>query len=48
MLMDSTSPSKDTVSQNGLKRNIGQSVVYQTHPIDRNKQWLRVKGWKLD
>jgi hypothetical protein len=25
---------------------IWQSVVYETQLIDRNKHWLRVKGWK--
>jgi hypothetical protein len=38
MLMDLTHSSKDTVWQTGLKRKI--------HLIDRNKHWLRVKGWK--
>jgi hypothetical protein len=41
-LMDLIPPSKDTIWQTGLKRKIEQ----ETHLIDRNKQWLRVKGWK--
>jgi hypothetical protein len=47
MLMDLTPPSKDTVWKSGLKRKI-QIVccLQETHLIDRNKQWLRVKGWK--
>jgi hypothetical protein len=44
---DSTSPSKDTIWITGSKRKIQQSFVLQeTHLIDRNKHWLRVKGWK--
>jgi hypothetical protein len=46
MLTDITPPIKDTVWQTGLKMKIQQSVVYRTHLIDRNKHWLRVKGWK--
>jgi hypothetical protein len=44
MLTDLTLPSKDTTWQTGLKRKIQQSV--ETYLIDRNKNWLRVKGWK--
>jgi hypothetical protein len=45
--MDSTPPSKDTVRQSRLKRKVCQSVwLQETHLIDRNKHWLRVKGWK--
>jgi hypothetical protein len=40
--MDSTPASKDTIWQTGLKRKMQQD----THLIDRNKHWLRVKGWK--
>jgi hypothetical protein len=43
-LIDITPPSKDTIWQAGLKRKIQQSE--ETHLIDRNKHWLRVKGWK--
>jgi hypothetical protein len=46
--MDSTPPSKDNVWQNGLKRNTWQSIVYRRPVLfDRNKHWLRVKGWKI-
>jgi hypothetical protein len=31
--------------QTGLKNNIQQPVVYR-RPTDRNKHWLRVKGWE--
>jgi hypothetical protein len=46
MLMDLTLPSKDTIWQTGLKRKI-QLVAYRRplYVIDRNKHWLRVKGW---
>jgi hypothetical protein len=44
--MDST-PSKDTIWQTGLKRKIANiCCLQQTHLIDRNKHWLRIKGWK--
>jgi hypothetical protein len=47
MLTDLTPPSKETIWQTGLKRKIQQSVVYkETHLIDKNNHWLRVKGWK--
>jgi hypothetical protein len=33
--------------QTGLIGKIQQSAAYpETHLIDRNKHWLRVKGWK--
>jgi hypothetical protein len=43
-----TPPSKDNIWQTGLKRKIRQSVycLQETNLIDRNKLWLRVKGWK--
>jgi hypothetical protein len=44
--MDPTSPSKDTIWQTQLKRKIQQSYLQETHLIDRNKHWLRVKCWK--
>jgi hypothetical protein len=47
MLTDLTSPSKDTVWQTALKMKIQQSGVQETHLINRNKHWLRVKGWKI-
>jgi hypothetical protein len=47
MSMDSTTPLKDTIWQTRLKSKIYQSVFLQeTHLIDRNKYWLKVKGWK--
>jgi hypothetical protein len=45
MLMDLIPPSKDTAWQTELKRKIRQSAD-QTHLIDRNKHWLKVKCWK--
>jgi hypothetical protein len=42
--MDLNPPSKDTTWQTGLKRKIQQSSAYSL--IIRNKNWLRVKGWK--
>jgi hypothetical protein len=42
MSMDSTTPPKDTVWQIGLKRKI--CSLKETHLIDRNKYWLRVKA----
>jgi hypothetical protein len=47
MLMDLIPPSKDTVWQTGLKRKIQQSCLQETHLIERNKHWLRVKGWTI-
>jgi hypothetical protein len=40
MSMDSTPSSKDTVWKTGLKRKISHSVIYETHLIDRDKNWL--------
>jgi hypothetical protein len=50
MSTDSTSPSKDTVWQTGLKRKIQQSVVYRrplslTEKKKKTTHWLRVRGW---
>jgi hypothetical protein len=44
--MDSTPQSKHTVWQTVLKRMIWQTIIYETHLIDRNKYWLYVKDWK--
>jgi exonuclease III len=46
MSKDSNSTTKDTIWQSGLKRKIQQSCLQETHLINRNKHWLRVKGWK--
>jgi hypothetical protein len=45
--MDLTSPSKNTIWQTGLKRNIQQSVVYR-RPISltETNTGLRWKAWK--
>jgi hypothetical protein len=41
------SPSKDTDWQTGLKRKTQHLLPMETHLIDRNKHWLRMKGWKM-
>jgi hypothetical protein len=47
MLMDLTPPSKDTVWQTGLKKEDPTICCLQdTHLMDRNKHWLKVKSWK--
>jgi hypothetical protein len=47
MSMDSTPPSKDTIWLTGLKKeDLTICCLQGTHLIDRNKHWLRVKGWK--
>jgi hypothetical protein len=47
MLMDLIPPSKDTIWQTGFKRKIQQSpALHDTHLINRNKHWLRVKDLK--
>jgi hypothetical protein len=43
ILMDSTSPSKDTIWQTGLKRKIQQSVVYKRHILLTEIN----TGWKI-
>jgi hypothetical protein len=43
--MDSTPPSKDTMSQTGLKRKTGPSVVYK-RPILLREAYTSV-GWKV-
>jgi hypothetical protein len=43
MLTDLIPPSKNTIWQTGLKRKIQQPAAYRNN---RNKQWLRMKGWK--
>jgi exonuclease III len=46
MLMDSTPPTKDTIWQTVLKKeNPTICCLQETHLVDRNKHWLRVKGW---
>jgi hypothetical protein len=45
--MELTSPSKDTIWRTGLKKEDSTLCCsQQTHPINKNKHWLRVKGWK--
>jgi hypothetical protein len=46
MLMASTSPSKDTSWQNGLKRKTWQSIVYKKPSLQTSKHCLRAKGWE--
>jgi REP element-mobilizing transposase RayT len=47
MLMDLTPPSKDSIFVNWIKKEDSTICCLQgTHLIDRNKHWLRVKGWK--
>jgi exonuclease III len=48
MLMDLTSSSKDMFWQIALKKEDPTICCLQeTHLNDRNKHWLRVKGWKI-
>jgi exonuclease III len=42
MLTDLTPPSKDT----GKLTDPTICCLQETHLINRNKHWLRVKGWK--
>jgi hypothetical protein len=42
--MDPTLPSKNTIWKTGLKRKI--CCLQEARLIDRNKHWLRGKGWK--
>jgi hypothetical protein len=44
MLRDLIPPTKNTIWQTRLMRKI--CCLQQTHLINRNKYWLRVKGWK--
>jgi hypothetical protein len=47
MLTDLTSPSKDTIWQTGLKKEVPTiSCLQQTYLIDRNMHQLRMKSWK--
>jgi hypothetical protein len=47
MLMDKIPPSKDTNLVNWTKKEyLTTCCLQETHLIDRNKHWLRVKGWK--
>jgi exonuclease III len=48
MLMDLTLASKDTIWANWIKKEDPTICCLQeNHLIDRNKHWLRVKGWKI-
>jgi hypothetical protein len=47
MLTDSTSPSKDTIWQTGLKRKIQQYVVYKRSILLKEANWLKMKGRKI-
>jgi exonuclease III len=47
MLMDLTPPIKSHGLANWIKKE--EPTIYclmETHLIDRNKHWLKVKGWK--
>jgi hypothetical protein len=48
MLMDLTPPSKKKKPFGKLdyKGRSNKLLLQETHLIDRNKHWLRVKGWK--
>jgi exonuclease III len=48
MLMDLTPPSKDIAWQTGLiiKEDPTICCLQEIHLINRNKHWLKVKGWK--
>jgi hypothetical protein len=47
MLMDLTPPSKKHHLANWIKKEAPTiCCLWDTHLIDRNKHWLRVKGWK--
>jgi hypothetical protein len=47
MLTDLTPPSEDTIWQTGFKKEDPTICCLQiVNLIDRNKHWLRVKGWK--
>jgi hypothetical protein len=43
--MDSTPPSKDCLAT-WIKKGLTICCLQETHLIDRNKHWLKVKGWK--
>jgi hypothetical protein len=48
MLTDLTPPSKDTDRLSNWIKKEDPTIcsLQETHLIDRNKHWLRVKGWK--
>jgi mRNA deadenylase 3'-5' endonuclease subunit Ccr4 len=46
MSVDSSPPSKDIIWQTIKKKDPTICCLQETHLIDRNKHWLRVKGWK--
>jgi hypothetical protein len=46
MSMDSTPPSKTLFGNKIKKEDPAICCLQETHLIDRNKHWLRVKGWK--
>jgi hypothetical protein len=46
MSMDSIPPSKGTGWQTGLKGRSNNLLFTRDPSFDRNKHWLRVKGWK--
>jgi hypothetical protein len=46
MSMDSTLPSKDCLVNWIKKEDPTMCCLHETHLVDRNKYWLRVKGWK--
>jgi exonuclease III len=47
MLMDSKSPHQKHCLANWIKKeDLTICCLQEIHFIDRNKHWLRVKGWK--
>jgi hypothetical protein len=47
MLMNSTSPPKDTIWETGLEKKTDNLLFTRDPPMDRNKHWLRMKGRKI-
>jgi hypothetical protein len=46
MLMDLIPPSRHSLANWIKKEDPTICYLQETHLIDRNKHWLRVKGWK--
>jgi hypothetical protein len=47
--MDLIPPTKDTNCQTNWIKKEDPTICYlqEVHFIDRNKHWLRMKGWKI-